>query len=510
MKRIKLELKRLNKNYINFYDNFRITNILLVLYTFYAILFNYESYLFVHYTLFIMIPIIFYSEYSNKRIGYIMGVMIGIFFGIVMGGNPPPNLLLVYYGLFLFLSIIDLYIIIKDEKKISKYLCSVFESLLQVFIIFMILLVGLTILFELSNYMIFNSNLDEYYYIYIYILLGIYLVPSIIMSLIYHNDKISKLSDILISKVLMGMMNIYFIIVLIYIFKGLIHFNYSIYSIYIIIGCLFLLVLPLSIMASNYKGKYYEFNSKWLKYIFILPLILQIYVLVNQISDYGFTSSRYIGLMFIIFEVFSLGLLIYKDKKYIKDILLVGATLVLIMFIIPNTNIRDVVLKSQVNRLTSLYTEQVDFELLSIERKQRIKNIYDYINNYDEKSYQLIPIYIDKNKLDDFVILEDNYGSFTGINSNTKLDISAYKMVEKVDVSSDNTIVNIKDEFVYDFNDYANYALNSGKSDLDDYVTKNPLVHINNNIDFYIITIDGNVSKDKANINSIEGYLLYK
>ena len=507
MKKIKLELKKLNKNYINFYDNFKFTTILIGLYTIYAVLFNFESYLFIHYALFIMIPIVFYSEYSNKRIGYIMGLMLGIFFGIVMRGSPPPNLLLIYYGLFLFLTTVDIYFIIKDEKKISKYLCSVFEGLLQVFIIFMILLVGLTILFELSSYMIFDNNIDEYYYIYIYLLLGIYLVPSVLMSLIYHSDKISKLSDILISKVLMGMMNIYFIIVLIYIFKGLIHFSYSVYSIYIIIGCLFLLVLPLSIMASNYKGKYYEFNSKWLKYIFIIPLILQIYVLVNQINTYGFTSSRYIGLMFIIFEIFSLILLIYKDKKYVKDILLVGAILILIMFIIPSANIRDVVLKSQVNRLTSIYTKDVNFELLGVEDKNRIKNIYDYIVDYDDKSYQLIPSYIDRDKLDNYVDVD---GSFVGMNGNTKLDISAYKYAEKVETSSNSAVVEVKKGFLYDFSDYSNYVLKNGQNDLDDYLTKNGLVHINDYFDFYVTYVDGNVSKEKVNFNSIEGYLLYK
>ena len=118
---------------------------------------------------------------------------------------------------------------------------------------------------------------------------------------------------------------------------------------------------------------------------------------------------------------------------------------------IINTNIRDVVLKSQVKRLTSLYIEKDNFELLCNEDKNRIKNIYDYINNYDEKSYQLLPSYVDRDKLDEYVNLDDNYGSFTGINYNTKLDISTYKYVEKVYASSDSSIVTIKDDFVYDF-----------------------------------------------------------
>ena len=113
--------------------------------------------------------------------------------------------------------------------------------------------------------MIFNSKLTDYIYVCYYLCFGIYLLPSLILSVVYNDNKITKLSDILISKVLMIIMNVYFGIVLLYTLKGLFTMKYSIYSVYLIIGCLFLMFLPLSIMADNYKGKYYEINSKYLK-----------------------------------------------------------------------------------------------------------------------------------------------------------------------------------------------------------------------------------------------------
>ena len=510
MKFIKEELKKLNKNYVKFYNNFKIINILIVLFTLYAMIFNFEEYLFIAYAFTIMLPIVFYAEYSHKKLMYVIALILGIISGILLSGKPPVELVLFYIGVVIILFTLDFYIIIRREKSLPKYLCKLFENLLQIYIIYSILAFGLIILFLLTDYMIFNDKLTDYIYVIYYLVTGVYLIPSVIMSLVYNDDKFTVLIDILISKVLMIIMNIYFLIVIVYVFKGLFTLNYSIYSVYMIIGCLFLLFLPLSIMADNYKGKYYEFNSKWLKYIFIIPLILQIYVLFNQVHDYGFTITRYVGLMFVLFEVFALGLLIYKDKKYIVESLLVFCSLVFIMFIIPGCNIRDAVINSQVNRLTNIYTNNMTFNSLSVTDKNRVKNIYDYIVDMDDKSKYKLPDYIDKDAIDKYEVKTlEEFNSAVAVNEDQKIDISKYKYLEEIMTNGKIDKISIKGTN-YNFTSYGKYGIENGDEAFNKYVEKHALVHLNDKYDFYIKYIMISKENEKYIVDSLEGYVLYK
>ena len=509
MKFIKDEIKKLNKDYVKFYNNFKITNILIILFTIYAVIFNFEDWFFVCYALLIMIPIVFYGEYSHKKIMYLIAGIVGVVSGLLMSGLPPMNIEYIYVGLILIFVVLDLYAIIKNEKNIPKYLCKLFESLLQVSIIFSILSFGLLILFLLSDYMIFNNSLNDYFYVIYYLCIGVYLVPSILLCLVYNDNKVTVLSDVLISKVLMVIMNIYFGIVLLYVLKGIITTNYSVYSVYIIIGCLFLLFLPLNIMAENYKGKYYEFNSQKLQYIFIIPLLLQIYVLVNQLVSYGFTTVRYIGLMFIIFEIFVLGLLFYKKKKYIVESLLVLASLLFIMFIVPGCNVRDVVLNSQYQILTELYPSNKSFDSISYTDKNRIKNIYEYIVDYDRDSIDEIPLYINKDKIEAYHGDINGDYSFSALQDKFTIDISEYKTLKYVDTNGTNYIV-LEDGVFHDFSAFGEYAKYHSDEEFNKYVNRHALIHINKNTDFYLKEIGGTVNGSDYEFDYIVGYLLYK
>lgn len=508
MKFIKKELEKLNKNYIKFYNNFKITNILILIFTLYAMIFNFEDYIFICYALLIMLPMVFYAEYTHKRLMYVIGLIVGVISAILMSGEPPIQLSMIYAGLVIMLCTLDVYMIIRREKDLSKYLCKLFESLLQIYIIFTIISIGLLMLFLLTDYMIFNDKLTEYFYVVYYLCIGVYLVPSIILSLVYNDNKVTVLSDVLISKVLMILMNIYFVIVLLYTFKGLFTLKYSIYSVYMIIGCLFLMFLPLSIMAENYKGKYYEFNSKWLKYVFIIPLILQIYVLINQIHSYGFTVTRYIGLMFVVFEMLSLVLLIYKEKKYIVDTLLVFCTLVFITLIIPGCNVRDTVIASQVNRLMDIYPEGITYKALSNSDRKRVKNIYEYISNMDSKAKYEIPDYLDKDKILAYEDSVDEYGVFAAVNDDTRVNITNYKYLEEITVDGKN-MLKIKDTN-YDFRSYGKYAAVHNDEDFNKFVNEHALIHLSDKYDFYIKYINGTVDNEDFIFDQIEGYLLYK
>lgn len=512
MKFIKNELKKLNKNYTNFFNNFKITNILIILLTLYAIIINFGDYYFIPLSILIMLPIIFYAEYSHKKLAYLIGVILGILFGILLSGKPPIHLVLIYVGLILVFTVFDFYIVIKREKSIPKYLCKLFESLLQVYIISYILMFGVTSLFLLTDFMIFGSKLTEYIYICFYLVGGLYVLPSTIMSVVYSDDKVSKISDILISKVLMIIMDLYFVIVLIYVLKGLIVFKYSIYEVHIIIGFLFMMFLPLSIMASNYEGLFYKINSKYLKYVFIVPLLLQIYTVFNQISTYGFTIMRYIGLMFIIFEVVTLGLLIYKDNKYIIDSLLVLCTLLIVTFIIPGCNIRDVVLSSQVNRLTKLYPVNLDYNSLSKSDKKEINDIYNYIIGLDRNSKDKIPDYIDKSNFKDYDVYEsdNNYFHFSIYNKKELVNVDKYKLIEFVSNDGKGNTIKLGN-YNCDFSDYLEVADElRDEVELEKYVGENDLIHLDTNTDFYITHISGEVKEDGYEMGYVEGILLYK
>ena len=239
----------------------------------------------------------------------------------------------------------------------------------------------------------------------------------------------------------------------------------------------------------------------------LLPL--QIYVLVNQLISYGFTTVRYIGLMFVLFEIFVLGLLFYKKKKYIVESLLVLSSLLFIMFIVPGCNVRDVVLNSQTKILTELYPSNKSFDSISYNDKNRIKDIYEYIVNYDRESIDEIPLYINKDKIEAYHGDINGDYSFSAIQDKFTIDISNYKTLKYVDTNGTNYVV-LEDGVFHDFSAFGEYAKYHSDEEFNKYVNRHALIHINKNTDFYLKEISGTANGSKYEFDYIVGYLLYK
>lgn len=136
--------------------------------------------------------------------------------------------------------------------------------------------------------------------------------------------------------------------------------------------------VPVVLLRKNYDDneKTKQFTNI-LIYAFIPFIVLQIIGMGVRVSNYGLTTSRYMGFVLIIFETIFIALSIIKDAKYLKEILLVAFVMVIICVLSP-FNFIDMPIRSQVKRLEKEY-KNTNFESLSVEEKKEIKSIYLYI-----------------------------------------------------------------------------------------------------------------------------------
>ena len=266
------------------------------------------------------------------------------------------------------------------------------------------------------------------------------------------------------------------------------------------------------IMLSNYKGKIEELNYKYLPYVLIAPIILQIYSIVVRISNYGVTSSRYIGIFIIIFELVALFLYLFKKKKYIKYNFIVMPIFTLILFVLPLVNLYEAPIELQVMRLESIWKEDTYESDITKSDRQKIKDIYEFLNDYDNAD-KYLPKYLKMEKINKYLMdtkgefegIEQRYFSFTA--KEGKIDISSYNNLEPV-VYQGNSIpidyikINIGG---VDYNIKENLKEYMKNDEVDNIVIDNgegAALYISN-MSFYFNDSEGNIEN-----YIIEGYLL--
>ena len=72
---------------------------------------------------------------------------------------------------------------------------------------------------------------------------------------------------------------------------------------------------------------------------------------------------------------------------------------------IPGINVIDACWKNQLNRLTSVYTQNTNIDELSNKDKKKAQSAYRYLNR-DTEGKKHIPDYIDTKKLNSFQITQ--------------------------------------------------------------------------------------------------------
>lgn len=469
----------------------------------------------------------------QRVISYIVCIGIAVIFesGII----PENEMVCTGYVLSVFL--IGLIKAIKNtEVDIGEYIIKVLKNLFNVGIIYTILNIGLTLILLIFMILILNNenNWDLMARLQI-ALLGFLVLPASLVAITEINNDISKFIKTIILYIMLPLTIIATAIIYIYMAKIFIIREIPSNAIYRILAGLFTVAFPIWVSIYTFKeqSKSIEKMCKILPIAFAPFILLQIYSIYTRIAENGLTPSRYIGVVFIIFEIIAIFLSLYKERKYLIHTITTAVILIVISTILPFVNMQSASYISQSNRLKKAWKANQTFNQLSDENKNISKSAYKYLIR-ENNSIKYIPSYIDDEAIENYN-KSDNY-SYTnylhyeyidypktyGYSENEIIPIEEYKKIQPVRVTEAdkqlNTITNISltNSITVDLREYISKIVEEDKisdKNVQEYIKLNHKIKVDENTDFYITKFNLNYANPRAVYVSylvIEGYILYK
>ncbi len=385
------------------------------------------------------------EEKKKKTVGYIISASIALIFTCISVWDKamPKSIMnwlqnLLNCGMISVFSLSIYFNYKKSEKTFEQYVTSVFVNVLKTSIIYGILAVGSAIVTTVFIYLILNGTKYTLLAQIEILILGIYYIPTLLYSLYNIEEKISKFSKIVIKYVLGTLVIIAFAIIYMYIIKIIILRDMPSNQIFRILAALFIVGCPIWTMIENFKeNTQIDKINNLLPKLFIPFIILQIYSIGVRILNNGFTESRYLCVMLIIFEI--IYTIIKLTKKERGEIILIFVALTVISTVFPYINMNKVSIMSQYNNL-KMFKEKVSY---TEEEKQKISGAYYYLYGREE-GRKLIDSLLTKNEESEIVNFNKSNGAekniimkYISAHSEAKnLNIAGYSNLYEVNLSS--------------------------------------------------------------------------
>ena len=506
---MKEKIKKLFGDTKEIFQNYKFTFILIVINTI-LMLFLYDEYDYNELlTALILSNILFFSvetfiKKDKPKLFLLLISMItsGILNHILYETNNTPRIPLLIIGIYIFIVLISIYKISKQEKNFANYFLKVVNNNITLAIASFVLELGLLfITFTISELLIPDSSVDIFLKMEI-LLFGLFIVPGEILCLTNTKKETLKPIKFLSCYILLPIVLISLFIIYSYFIKIIVTSTIPSNQIFTIITILFVITIPTYILIINY-------DDNKLPYTLIPIIIMAMYSLGIRIYHHGITITRYYGIIIISLEIIFFILSLKRNHKYLHNLLLFSAILVLISMTIPYINCVSVSRTSQLNRLTSIYKENTIYDNLSNEEKDIVYSSYYYlINELDSEAY--IPAYIAKEKI------VNNYIDYTSIrknisyyNQDENVPVNGYSYIKVLSINEYNKEINslhLNDLELYD-ND-KDYLYNI----IEDGDISNPEIILDDNYKIYLEEFHLSYNKETNKLYSINisGYLLVK
>lgn len=476
------------------------------------------------------------QDTKKRRILYVLGIIIAIVINYVVKLHNTYAISRMVIGYFLIVLLLAIFKITKDsEEGLSKYLLKVNKNLFYIGIIYVILNMGLMAILVILELLLLDGN--SFLNIIIRVqtaLLGLFLLPATMMAIINTKTEVTKFIDNIVCFVLLPLILVATAIIYIYMAKIFILKQIPKNAIFIILSALFIVYFPEWIMLESYKEKNNVINKicKLLPIAFIPFIGLQVYSIGVRCTENGLTPTRYLGIILIIFETIAIFLNIYKDKKYVIHIYTTAIILIAVVTICPIINMQTISNINQGSRLDKAWAEGKGFEELDEREQDIIVSAYAYLKK-QEDGEKYIPKRLSRLGLGN--ILQDRLEPYKAttcystksasylLDSNGVVSIEGYKVMSRIiktynDLSVEHLEdLNLRDEIYINLKQYIQNVANENRiNSSTEYISKNKLLTINENVDFCITEFNIRYEEDeKNNLENIEylrivGYLLVK
>ena len=287
------------------------------------------------------------------------------------------------------LIIASVYIQFKDSKlPFESYYREVGISSIKVSLVYSIISIGVTLLafiiYELFNF----GEMDRFLLILQILVAGFFYLPRMlyIFKVTEEEKETNGFFEALYKYPVGLLICSAFVIIYLYMFKIIVSQGIPSNVIFRITAALFMVAAPSWTIINSYKlNNLYEKVFKILPLLFIPFILLQVYSVGVRISDYGLTPVRYLGVLFIIFEILYILVFQYKREKIHLVMPIVAVTLWIVL-LAPVVNLDRLSQLSQIGRVKQ-YFKIENVENASYDEKMRIYNAYhylDYLDNGDE------------------------------------------------------------------------------------------------------------------------------
>lgn len=551
MEKVKDFFNRLTSNYKTYAKQYMATNIVIIIATLVFTFANFNAWS-KFLTSFAIIAVIaainffvvesYFKKKSARIYSYIIGFAIaGIFERFVHYNAFGTSIYRILIGYSIVAFLIGLFKVIKNsELELSKYCTRAFKNLFGTGVIYGILVVGFILIMTIAISLLTSGRSYEPVMRAQIAIFGLFLVPVTLLSITNTEGESSKFIETVISFVLLPLTALATIIIYIYMLKILVLRQIPQNSIYRIIAGLFVVAFPVWVMTYEYKqkSKFIEVFSKIMPIAFIPLIGLQIYSIGARIGENGITPVRYMGVMFIIFEIVAIVLSIINKRKYLTNAVLVAAGLLAITTILPVVNMEEISNYNQASRLKNAWREGESFTSLSSEEKATASSAYRYLLR-QENSEKYLPKYLDKEELTEKLIehyspYDEDYeyrstreNMYSQYSTDGVIPVEGYSYIKGFQVSEysakENELENISLDDVFNIN-LKDYVLNvieakkiSDKS-AKEYIANHRIHRVDDTRNIYITTVDisyntdleGNYDSEQEMTIIIKGYFLIK
>ena len=555
MEKVKDFFNRLTSNYKTYVKQYMATNIVIIIATLVFTFANFNAWS-KFLTSFAIIAVIaainffvaesYFKKKSARIYSYIIGFAIaGIFERFVNYNAFGTSIYRILIGYSIVAFLIGLFKVIKNSGlELSKYCTRSFKNLFGTGVIYGILVVGFILIMTIAISLLTPGKDYEPVMRAQIAIFGLFLVPATLLSITNTEGESSKFTEAVISFVLLPLTALATIIIYIYMLKILALRQIPQNSIYKIIAGLFVVAFPVWVMTYEYKqkNKFVEVFSKIMPIAFIPLIGLQVYSIGARIGENGITPVRYMGVMFIIFEIIAIVLSIVNKRKYLTNALLVAAVLMAISTILPVVNMEEISNYNQASRLKNAWREGESFTSLSSEEKATASSAYRYLLR-QENSEKYLPKYLDKEELTEKLIehyspygdedetYDEKRTTYKRVNyqypDDEVITVEGYNCIKKFqvyeyDINEENLeSVSLYDTFNINLKDYVLGLIEANKNgdeSAKEYIVSHRVHRVDDSRDIYItdvnlsyeVDLEGNYdSKERISI-VIKGCFLIK
>ena len=416
------------------------------------------------------------EDKKSKMIMYILSFLIAIGFWAFAYAEDDvilANALKIAISYCAILGTISVFILQKTSKlDFGEYIRELIISGIKVGITSTVLTIGSVFIYAVLSEL-FDLDYDvteKIMLVLITCIYGLYAIPRMIGLLKVEKKTDNKFFEGLFKYALGGIILVITAIIYAYILKIIFTLDVPSNVIYRITAVLFFFAAVTWTVVNSYEAKdFYGKVFKYLPYLFLPFIILQIYSLGARIAENGLTPVRYLGVMYIIFECIYLGLYKFKKEKLSNILLVFG-----VITCIAQNDLTDKQ-KAKVQGAYYYIEHNLDDgyskidELFTYEEQEIIENFeYKHQGNQPEREME----YMYRNNSIDVVNIE-NYSKLYEIdyylssNKENKLeDDYIYDLTEEKEINLkpviDKIIENDVDdekEYIYEYDIDENYHL---------------------------------------------------